>query len=473
MKQPISLRKRIAILGAGCSGLSVAWGLCEHKESKVAILESSDRVGGLSQTIEREGIKFDIGPHRLSPQLPGIIEKIGNLPGTDLLEIENEHGVYFNGTVYSYPPKPADICNASSLKHTALFAGGWLLARISNVLRNQKAKDISFEDIILHSFGRPFSEMVAFPMIHKVWGTKDLHEDFARVRFELPTIGTMLKRFLIGKSIPGVKLFYYPRQGFGRIPEAISRHIQLKGSIIELSSKIKCIEADSLKGPFIVHYEKGAEQKMIEADVIVSTIPNNSLIEYLPQDLAKPILPLAASFPSRTMRLGIILVKGYRLPARVIIFPEKEILFNRLSSYDRFSPEISPEGYAVIMCDVICDQGSAYDIMKEDEFNELLLESVLKLGWFKKDDIAKYFSIRIPGAYPVLNRQRYQAQEQIESFFKGSGIILCGREASSDYNNAHNAIGKGLLTARYIAGEIDDSSLKDQARTVGRLPIQD
>lgn len=476
MLQKSSSHKRVVILGAGCSGLSVAWGLCAHKNFEVTLLEAADKVGGLSQTIEKEGLHFDIGPHRLSPQLPGIVEKIRELPDIDLMELENEHGVYFSGTVYSYPPTLKDLCNFESVKQTLVFGGGWLYARTTSFIKtlfSVKDTDTTFEDIILRSFGRPFSNKVAFPMIRKVWGTQDLHEDFARVRFELPTIRTMMKRLLMGRSIAGARLFYYPRKGFGKIPEAISRHIQSCGHIIELSAEINQIEAATINGPFRIIYEQDGKEHTLWADLIISTISNQDLIRYLTPALIEPLLTLAKAFPSRTMRLGIIVVKNYKLPARVIIFPEERIIFNRLSSFDQFSSEICPEGHAVLMCDVICDQGSRIDIMSDAEFNEIVLASMLELRWFSRKDIAQCFSLRFPGAYPVLHHERFRSQDQIEAFFYGSGITLCGREASSDYNNAHNAIGKGLLTAKYISGEIDAAVLQSGARSVGRLPIQD
>ncbi|MDH4161408.1 MAG: FAD-dependent oxidoreductase [Nitrospirota bacterium] len=469
-------KTRIVIIGAGCSGLSVAWGLCGRKNLEVTLLEAAPAVGGLSRTLEHDGLRFDIGPHRLSPQLPGIVEKIRGLPGIDLLELENEHGVYFNGTVYSYPPKLRNMCSASSLKFTTVFAAGWLRARSQAVLRmlsSRRTDNTTFEDIILHSFGRPFSEMVAFPMIRKVWGTKDLHEDFARIRFELPTIGTMLKRFLRGRSLPGVSMFYYPRQGFGRIPDAMAEFVRSQGQVIELTANIRRIEAETIKGPFHISYEKNGREHHLVADRMVSTISNRTLIGYLAAPLASPIMPLAEAFPSRTMRLGILAVRNFQLPARVIIFPEEHIIFNRLSSFDQFSPELCPDGQAIILCDVICDHGSRYDTMSNEQFDQVLTEAVLELGWFGRNDILRAFNVRCPGAYPVLNHERYQAQDRIEAFFENSGIVLCGREASSDYNNAHNAIGKGFLVADYLAGNIDAETMRERSRIVGRLPIQD
>src|SRR3990172_7673119 len=332
--------KKVVILGAGCSGLSVAWGLADKKGFSFTILEASSAVGGLSRTIDLNGLRFDIGPHRLSPQLPGIVEKIRVLLGDDLLELKNEHGVYFNDILYSYPPKLRDMFHLTSLKYTSLFGAGWLAARIKNIIRKFSGRTVepAFENTILNAFGKAFSEAVAFPMIRKVWGTQDLHHDFARIRFELPTFSKMLSRFIFRNRASGWGLFYYPAHGFGRIPDAIRDYITGKGQSIELNAHIRRIGPGSLQGPFSITYDKDGQDRTLEADLVVSTISNSDLIRYMaPSGLVTPLVPAIPSFTSRTMWLGVLIVKNYRLPARVIIFPEEKFIFNRISALDRFS----------------------------------------------------------------------------------------------------------------------------------------
>lgn len=58
-------KQNIVILGAGISGLSLAWFLQKHCSGQVeiAVLEKSHRIGGWIQTIHKEGFLFDLGPH--------------------------------------------------------------------------------------------------------------------------------------------------------------------------------------------------------------------------------------------------------------------------------------------------------------------------------------------------------------------------------------------------------------------------
>jgi protoporphyrinogen oxidase len=472
-------RRRVAVLGAGPSGLSVAWRLADESDSEATVLEASEAVGGLSRTIEREGLRFDIGPHRLSAQLPEMLAAVRELLGPSLIEKRNYHGVYFAGRLYNYPPRPGDFADISSLRHTLVFGSSWLAARALGVCRKLlglSPRRPDFERVLRDAFGHAFAETVIFPMIAKVWGTRDLHAEFARLRFQLPTVASFVLRLFRKSARLNSRYFYYPQGGFGEIWERVAAHVRKKGGRIVLGARIERIECESLAGPFAISYRtsEGDGERTIVADSLVSSIPNGALLGYLAgTGLVADILPLAGRFVTRTLRLGIFLVRDYHIPTRVIIFPEGRFIFNRISEMNLFADLGNPEGHALLMIDVIADHGGEIDTLPDGEFNERLLANVLELGWFARDKVVRAFSVRIPEAYPVLSRERYDAQERIEAFFANTGVVLAGREASSDYNNAHNAIAKGFLAADYVAGRIDYAEYAGTARILGRLPIQD
>ena len=56
--------KKILIVGAGPAGLTAGYELVKNKENEVVILEESDVLGGISQTVRYNGNRMDIGGHR-------------------------------------------------------------------------------------------------------------------------------------------------------------------------------------------------------------------------------------------------------------------------------------------------------------------------------------------------------------------------------------------------------------------------
>jgi len=471
-------KKRLAIIGAGPSGLAVAWGLAEQAEWEVTILESSSEVGGLSRTLERHGLRFDIGPHRLSAQLPEMLTEVQTLLGDDLEEKENHHAVYIHGMLYRYPPCWQDFLNPTSVRNTVLFGGSWLMARAKSAFARLASfagqGPQTFDEILLNAFGHRFCTTVIFPMIKKVWGTRDLHADFARIRFQLPTVVSFILRFFSKRARLNSRYFYYPVNGFGAIWQRIGRHIGEHGHRVVFSATIRRIKAESLQGPFQVYYLCQGVEDCLEADLLVSTISNRDLLGYLhgipgAQSATREI----ENFPSRTLRLGLMLVRNFHLATRVVIFPEEAYIFNRISEMNQFADLGYPADQALLMVDVIMDRESPYHDLPDQEFERVLLESVLALGWFKEEDVCRMFSIKVPDAYPVLEPRRYEAQERVAACFADTNILLCGREASTDYNNAHNAIAKGFMAARYITGAISREEFAESAAIIGRLPIQD
>ena len=54
---------RFVIVGGGPSGLAAAFEATRHGAAAV-VIEKLDRVGGLARTLDRDGNRYDIGPHR-------------------------------------------------------------------------------------------------------------------------------------------------------------------------------------------------------------------------------------------------------------------------------------------------------------------------------------------------------------------------------------------------------------------------
>jgi hypothetical protein len=200
-----------------------------------------------------------------------------------------------------------------------------------------------------------------------------------------------------------------------------------------------------LSEPFEDAPEKDGQTHEVHSDIVVSTISNAELIKAVyPARLVESFFRYENDFVSRSFRMGVFVVKGFVLPARVVIFPENKYMFNRLSAMNLFSDLGYRPGETVLLADVICDEASLSDRLDSQTFADKLLKSLLELGWFSQGDVLKSFSVRVPKAYPVLSAKRCMAQSALDNGFRGTNIFLCGREASSDYNNAHNAMGKAF-----------------------------
>ena len=67
--------KKVIIIGAGPGGLTAAAEILEQPEDfSVTVLEASDAIGGISQTVRHNGNRMDIGGHRFFSKDDRIID---------------------------------------------------------------------------------------------------------------------------------------------------------------------------------------------------------------------------------------------------------------------------------------------------------------------------------------------------------------------------------------------------------------
>src|SRR6187200_2609810 len=86
--QPAGGRPRVAVVGAGISGLAAAHRLRELRpDCELAVFEAADRPGGLLQTIRRDGCLLELSADNFLTSLPAatnLVRRIGC--GDELIE---------------------------------------------------------------------------------------------------------------------------------------------------------------------------------------------------------------------------------------------------------------------------------------------------------------------------------------------------------------------------------------------------
>lgn len=439
------------ILGAGPSGLGVAWGLVEKGHRDIIVIEKEKFVGGLSASVKIGENVVDFGPHRFSPEYPDLVEKVGKLLGKDWLEVSNDHAVAFNGRVYRYPPNLKDFLNFSTVVISLKVVLSFMWCRVK-ALFGKKQTEETFESIIVSRFGRALYEDVVKPMSWKVWGNPEhLDPQFARLRFSVPTIVQWWKKLVGHSDTFNDKVFYYPRKGFQQLWDVLCDHLKSHGVEIWTESQVSSIQTDEGRIVSVTVNRAGKEQ-VIAVRQLVSTIPTQNFTRLLRPIPVSSAELLGAKFHNRGMLLVYFLVKRpLSLPARVVIFPERKFLFNRLSEQNQFSRETVQEGHSVVLADVLADVGTDGWNVSDEELIRSCTGQIERLGFFYDEEVVDTKVLRIPVAYPLPTKARELEQAKFNSIFSQYENLICtGRFASTDYNNSHTAIRKGLMAAEAI-----------------------
>ena len=110
------MTKKILVLGAGPSGLSIAYGVKKNNpEIDIKIIEKKNQVGGLAGSFKSKDDFIDYGPHRLAVQNNVIKSIAESLLESNLIINKSQHGVEFKNKLYQFPPKIKDLLNLKSI----------------------------------------------------------------------------------------------------------------------------------------------------------------------------------------------------------------------------------------------------------------------------------------------------------------------------------------------------------------------
>jgi len=173
--------KRIAIIGAGSAGLTVAYELSKDPTNKVVVYESSDSPGGMCKSLRLWDCTVDIGPHRFFSYDARVNKLWIEVVRQDYKMVNRLTRIFYRKKFFLYPIAPFD----------ALWnVGFWTAAQcVVAYLKEQivsTKQDGSFETWVTHRFGKKLYRMFFKTYSEKLWGIncRDLDDDFASQRIK-------------------------------------------------------------------------------------------------------------------------------------------------------------------------------------------------------------------------------------------------------------------------------------------------
>lgn len=293
---------RIAILGAGISGLATAWFLKQSLKNQVqlTILDKKSKAGGWIETCNKEGYIFEQGPHSCRSKGNGketlaLIEALGLqneilTPHRD----SNKRYVYGSKGLQKMPQHLWEIPFNPLTK-------GWPKALWRDWCMPKRIKeDESIEEFFSRRLGKSWVQNLIDPFVSGIyagdcnrlslkscfplfdnWEQKrgslllGAWHDSSRETSQSPFVEAM-RRFPIFSFKEGIEAF----------PRALAGHLK---DCLQLGQAVKKLTFHSLEGR--IELENGAQ---IKSDYIISTLPTH--------DLA----PLLSDYPSNQKKLEML-----------------------------------------------------------------------------------------------------------------------------------------------------------------------
>jgi oxygen-dependent protoporphyrinogen oxidase len=159
--------KKVAVIGAGISGLSCAYWL-DKQGADVTVYEKSNRTGGSIITEKKDGYLIDLGPNstlETSEILSGLIDEIG-LQDEKIYanEVSSNRYVLKNNQLHAIPMSPGLFLK------TKLFSARAKLRLLKEpFIKPTDGSDISLADFVEYRLGKEFLDYAINPFVAGVY----------------------------------------------------------------------------------------------------------------------------------------------------------------------------------------------------------------------------------------------------------------------------------------------------------------
>lgn len=441
-------KKKIAVIGAGPAGITAAYELTKAGFS-VTLYEASDRVGGLSKTIDLWNQKVDLGPHRFFSNDTKVNKLWLEVVEKDYRMVDRLTRIYYKKKFYYYPLKPFDALFKLGIWQAFLCVMSYLKEKIKPT-----KQDGSFAAWVTARFGSRLYAIFFKTYSEKLWGIPctELDEDFAAQRIKKLSLFEAIKNALFAgkknKHKTLVDQFAYPIGGTGMVYEKMKSRIEAKGGRVICSAPVKKVTATNGNKPSI----ELVSGEVNEYDHVISSMPITHLVKNLP-DVPADILTAAQNLKFRNTILVYLKVEGENVfPDNWLYVHASDLEMGRITNFCNWVPEVNQGEKSTI---VALEYWSYNDDKIWNSTNEELIElgksELRKTGLVKDLDISDGYIVKIPKCYPVYGKGYKEPLQKVESYLGSiENLSVIGRYGSFKYNNQDHSILMGLLAAENL-----------------------
>lgn len=474
--------------------MTAAYELLQHTDIHPVVVEATDAIGGISQTVAYHGNRMDIGGHRFFSKNDEVMQwwhRIMPLEGGPDPEKEDRvmlvrprvSRIFFLRKFFDYPisMKKETFLNMGFVR--MMRAGfGYLWSCV------HKLPETSLENFYINRFGRPLYEMFFEDYTEKVWGVhpSKLGADWGSQRVKGLSILAVLKdmmRKTFGSKQSNEKVetslieqFIYPKYGPGQLWETVASDVRNMGGEVLMQHELVQIHVqDNHVVGATVRLADGGE-KRIACDYLLSTMPIKDLVPAL-QGITVPadVERVAATLPYRDfITVGLCVdklkiknetkIQTYknRVPDTWIYIQERDVKIGRLQVFNNWSPYMVKdyENTMWIGLEYFCTEGDDMWQMPKEDFIRMAIDELVKIDIIERDAVQDSICVKIKKAYPAYYGSYYEL-DKVRTFLNTMDNLYClGRNGQHRYNNMDHSMLTAMECVRAIqSGNTDKSAI--------------
>lgn len=437
---------RIAIIGAGPTGLGAAYRLQELGYRDWTVYERNSYVGGLaSSRTDSAGFTYDIGGHVMFSHYDYFDRLVDRMLGNEFQELMRESWIRMFDRWIPYPLQ-------NNIRH---LPRGVLLECLDGLVDAQRLDPqatANFSEWVDAVFGTGIARHFMRPYNFKVWAhpLEMMSKDWIAERVSMVDLKRALANVVLERDDlswgPNNK-FKYPLQGgtgglYERFIPYIGDHLQLNREVVEIDHLAKRLRLAD-----------GGEDRY---DVLLSAMPIPELLRVLRPVPAGLIDAARGLHHSHGLVVGIGLARPCRTTKCWTYFPESNAPFYRLTFLSNYSPRIAPEGHSLLLTET-----SSSGYKNEDRLSivDRVVEGLVATGVMEAGDRGHVVATHVEEVqyfYPVPTLTRDRALAEIQPFLMARGIHSRGRFGAWCYeiSNMDHSVMQGVeVVSSLLLGE--------------------
>lgn len=482
--------KKILITGAGPAGLTAAYELLKHGYD-VTILEKSQTIGGISQTVRYQGNRMDLGGHRffskdqrvmdwwaeimplqgapsyddktLGREVP--LAKDGPDPEKEdrvMLVRNRVSRIYYQKHFFDYPISLKwDTLKTMGFGTTIEVGLSFLAATL------HKRPDDNLENYYINSFGKKLYGMFFEGYTEKLWGRhpREIDASWGKQRTkELSVFGIlkdMLSKVFMTKEQRArhvqtslIEEFRYPKLGPGQLWETVADEIRARGGKIIMGAETLGLNTQDGRVRSLRYRDAEGEHET-EADAFFSSMPVKELVAGM-NDVPEDVARVAAGLPYRDyVTVGLLLDRlnlknetrhktlGNIVPDCWIYVQDTNVKVGRIQIFNNWSPYMvaDPEHTVWVGLEYFCDEGDDFWNMPEDERVAFAAGELCTMGIIDSPDQVKMSHCeRVKKAYPAYFDTYDEIGRVVDYLNTFENLYCVGRNGQHRYNNMDHSM---------------------------------
>ena len=499
--------KRVIVIGAGPAGITAAYELSKKGGFEITVLEATDRIGGISQTVKYNGNRMDIGGHRFFSKDSRVTDwwqellPLQGAPSKDDIAFDRKKDfaeigpdpekcdevmllrdrisrIYYKNHFFDYPVtlKWDTIKNMGFV--TTVKAGfSYLGAKI------HKRPEDSLENFYINRFGKVLYSMFFEGYTEKLWGRhpSEISADWGAQRVKGLSITAVIRdmfRKIFGKSKKAtetslIESFSYPKFGPGQLWELALSKAKENGVKVQMNCQVTDFEVADGQIKAVIYNDGNGESQTLKCDTVISTMPINELVNGLGDNVPENVKVAAKGLPFRDfMTVGLLLKKtnlknktdyktlGDIVPDCWIYVQDTSVKLGRIQVFNNWSPYLvsDPEHTVWVGLEYFCREGDGLWSMTEEDAIEFAVSELVKMGIIDRDDVLDSHRELIKKAYPAYF-DTYSEMDSIISHLNTYENLFCiGRNGQHRYNNMDLSMATAFEAVNSIVNGTNDKT---------------